>query len=221
MVELKLAEVWERIAAAAAASDRDAGAVTLVAVSKAQPVERVMAAYRAGHRDFGENRAQELVARLTELPTDVRWHFVGHLQRNKVRQVRPVVTFLHSMDRLELGREWLKGPGGAPPALLQVNVGGEPQKSGVLPEDVEATASGLLDLGVDLRGLMAMPPYSPDPEETRPHFRTLANLRDRLVARWPRLTELSMGMTEDYWVAVEEGATLVRVGRAIFGPREV
>lgn len=218
---MKLAEVWERIAVAAAASGREAEAVTLVAVSKAQPVQRVLAAYQAGHRDFGENRAQELVARLTELPKDVRWHFVGHLQRNKVRQVRPVVTLLHSMDRLELGREWLKGPAGAPPALLQVNVGREPQKSGVAPEDVEGVAAGLLDLGVDLRGLMAMPPYSPDPEEMRPHFRMLAELRNRLVARWPQLSELSMGMTEDYWVAVEEGATLVRVGRAIFGPREV
>jgi pyridoxal phosphate enzyme (YggS family) len=193
--------------------------ITLVAVGKTHSVDRLMELYAAGHRDFGENRAAELAAKAAAMPGDVRWHFIGPLQRNKVRLVRPVVRLLHSMDRLKLGDAWLKGPGAAPAALLEVNLADEPQKSGVPVADAPAIADRLVAMGVDLRGVMAIPPLVESPEQTRAYFRRLARLRDELAAVHPAMVELSMGMSDDFELAIEEGATMIRVGRAIFGPR--
>jgi hypothetical protein len=207
------------MAAAARRSGRRVDQVTLIAVGKTHPVDVLMKAYDAGHRDFGENRASELAAKAVAMPADVRWHFIGPLQRNKVRLVRPVVRLLHSMDRLSLGEAWLKGPLIAPPALLEVNLADEPQKSGVAVDEAPGMMDQLLALGVDLRGVMAIPRQAEDPETNRPSFRRLARLRDELAGRYPVMRELSMGMTDDFEVAIEEGATMIRVGRAIFGPR--
>jgi len=203
---------------AAARAGRDPAGITLVAVSKTATDDQVLDAYRSGHRDFGENRAGDLVERAARLPDDIRWHFVGRLQGNKVRRVRPIVHLLHSLDRADLAGYWVKGPGMPPPVLVQVNVAGEAQKAGVEPEEAADLVDEAAGLGLDVRGLMTMPPAVSDPEEARPYFRHLAALRDRLALRRPGLVELSMGMTDDFEVAVEEGATLLRVGRAIFGP---
>lgn len=197
---------------------RDPSEVRVVAVAKGQPPEAVRSLYDMGHRDFGENRAQELAAKAPVLPEDVRWHFVGPLQSNKVRLVRPVVSMLHSLDRESLAMAWMKGPGFPPPVLLQVNVGREPQKHGVDPDEAEAVCSHFLELGVPVVGVMAIPPLPKEPEDSRPYFRRLRHLRDRIRERHPQVVELSMGMSDDFQVAVEEGATLIRVGRAIFGP---
>jgi PLP dependent protein len=192
--------------------------VRLVAVTKERTSAQIRELYELGHRDFGENRAQELHAKLPDLPGDIRWHFIGPLQRNKVRIVRPAVVLLHSLDRVALAEAWLKGPGLPPPALLQVNIGREPQKHGVMPEEAVATAEQLVAMGVPLAGVMAIAPIVATPELARPYFAELRRIRDRVVALEPAAGELSMGMTDDFEVAVEEGATLIRVGRAIFAP---
>ena len=194
--------------------------VTVVAISKGQPVEKVLETYELGHRDFGENRAQDLADKAALLPADIRWHFVGPLQTNKVRLVRPVATLLHSLDRKSLALAWLKGNGLPPPVLIQVNVGDEPQKSGVSEEELVPLVSTAVELGLDVRGLMAIPPAPESPEASRPHFRRLRLLGERVRGTFPGVTELSMGMTDDYTVAIEEGASIIRVGRAIFGPRQ-
>jgi len=219
MVAVRLAEIETRMQHAAARSGRNRADITLVAIGKAQPVAALQAAYDAGQRVFGENRAQELVGKVEQLPGDIEWHFVGHLQRNKARLVRPIVSLLHSMDSVALGAAWLKGPGSTPPALVEVNIGGEPQKPGVPIEMVEEITDRLIALGVDVRGLMAVPPMAQDPEEVRPFFRKLSMLRTHLAKHRPAVTELSMGMTDDFEVAIEEGSTMIRLGRAIFGPR--
>ncbi len=211
-----LAAIRGRIDAAAVRAGRDPAEITLVAVSKTADRAGIRAAYDAGQRDFGENRAAALAERSTWLPDDARWHFIGRLQGNKVRLVRPVAHLLHSLDRIDLTRYWLKGRGLPPPVLVQVNIGREPQKAGALEEDAAALVGGAIDLGLDVRGLMAMAPMSDDPEASRPYFQDLAALRTELRERWPQLRELSMGMTDDFEVAIEEGATILRIGRAIF-----
>jgi PLP dependent protein len=215
---VSLTAVQERIAAAVDRSGREPGEVRLVAVTKERTSAQIRELYDLGHRDFGENRAQELHAKLPDLPADIRWHFIGPLQRNKVRIVRPAVVLLHSLDRVALAEAWLKGPGLPPPALLQVNIGREPQKHGVMPEEALATAGQLVAMGVPLAGVMAIAPIVQTPELTRPYFSELRRIRDRVAALDPAAVELSMGMTDDFEVAVEEGATLIRVGRAIFAP---
>ena len=212
-------QVRERIESAAARSGRDPDSVTLVAVSKSKSADDIMTIYEMGHRDFGENRAQEMAEKAAVLPADIRWHFVGALQANKARLVRPKTHLLHSMDRESLAAAWVKGSGLPPPVLIQVNTGSEPQKSGVAPDGVEGLASTLGDLGIAVLGLMAIPPLSDDPEQMRRHFSELRRVRDRVVLEHPTMTELSIGMTDDYEVAIEEGASVIRVGRAIFGPR--
>lgn len=214
-----LDSVRERIAAATVRARRSPNEVTLVIVSKGQSVETIKALYDRGERDFGENRAQELTAKVGQLPGDIRWHFVGPLQSNKVRIVRPIVTLLHSLDRPELGPAWMKGPGLAPPALLQVNVGKEPQKHGVDPADAVAVFADLVAKGINLAGLMAIPPLANDPEATRPYFVEMRRLATAVGRDHPSGTALSMGMTDDFEVAIEEGATFVRVGRAIFSDK--
>ena len=218
MVAGRLTEVHERIAAAAARVGRAPGEIRLVAVSKTAGPLGLRAAYDAGQRDFGENRASLLVDRAAMLPGDARWHFLGRLQGNKVARVRPLTHLLHSLDRAEAAGYWVKGPGLPPPVLVQVNVAGEASKGGVLPGEAESLVETAVGLGIEVRGLMTIPPLPGRPDDARPHFRELAALGARLARRWPGLTELSMGMTEDFEVAVEEGATLLRVGRAIFGP---
>lgn len=213
---MSLASVRAAVEAACRRVGRDPGEVTIVAVSKEQPVEAIEELYAAGHRDFGENRADELADKAARLPSDIRWHFVGHLQSNKARVVRPVAAYLHSLDRESLAKAWLKGAGEPPPAFAQVNIGREPQKSGVDPDAAVEAVGRFLQLGVPVVGLMAILPIVSEPEEARPYFRALADLRYRMTEVSPEITELSMGMTDDYEVAVEEGATVIRVGRAIF-----
>ena len=212
-------EVVSRVAAAAQRSDRAVDEVTIVAVSKTKTPEEIQTVYDLGHRDFGENRAQELAAKAPHLPDDIRWHFVGSLQSNKVRLVRGLTHMLHSMDRRSLARAWLKGPGAPAPVLLEVNIAQEPQKAGIAPEDIRENITGMASLGVDMQGLMAIPPIPDRPEQSRPFFRQLRELKESLLPDWPMVNELSMGMTDDFEVAIEEGASIIRVGRAIFGPR--
>ena len=220
MDDLNLDNTLARVAEAAVRSGRQPGDVVLVAVGKTFPVKMLMAAYDAGHRDFGENRAQELSLKAAGMPTDVRWHFIGPLQRNKVRLVRPAVCLLHSMDRMALGEAWLKGPGTSPPVLIEVNVGAETQKAGILPDRTSEFAGQLLERGVEVGGLMTIPPRVARPEDARPYFQRMAELSADLQVQYPRARHLSMGMTDDFEVAIEEGATIVRVGRAIFGSRK-
>jgi pyridoxal phosphate enzyme (YggS family) len=211
--------VKDRMAAAANRVGRDPASITLVAVSKEKSIGDIEAVYATGHRDFGENRAQEMAEKAARLPGDIRWHFIGPLQSNKARLVRPITHLLHSMDRESLAAAWAKGSGLAPPVLLEINTGREQQKSGVVPEEAEAVLDVIIGFGLQVRGLMAIPPIAADPEDQRPHFSLLRRLRDRLRPTHPDIGELSMGMTDDFEVAVEEGATMIRVGRAIFGPR--
>lgn len=213
---MSLEAVTDRALRALSESGREPDELTILAVSKGHSVEEIRALYESGHRDFGENRAQELRDKVPELPDDIRWHFVGPLQSNKARIVRPAVVALHSMDRRSLASAWMKGSGRPPACYLQVNIGREPQKSGVMPEEVSSMVSGLLAMGVPIIGLMTIPPLADDPEESRPHFAALRELRDDISTDHPAISGLSMGMTNDFEIAIQEGATVIRVGRAIF-----
>lgn len=212
-------DVAARVTAAAERSGRDASSVQLVAVSKAKSVADIEAVYELGHRDFGENRAQEMTEKAARLPDDIRWHFVGGLQTNKARLIRPITHLLHSMDRESLAGAWAKGSGLPPPVLLQVNTGHEPQKSGVEPGDAAATLAQVRSVGLEVRGLMVIPPLTEDPEAQRAHFAMLREIRSVLAVEHPEIIELSMGMTDDFEIAIEEGSSIIRVGRAIFGER--
>ncbi len=226
-IAARLAEVRARIARAAEASGRDPTGVRLVAVSKTYPAEHVRAACAAGHRDFGENRVQEALGKIeatSDLP--IRWHLVGHLQSNKARKAAAAFPFIHSVDSaglIEALDRAALAAGTAPEVLLQVDLAGEDTKYGVAPGDlgplVDAAAACR---AARLAGLMLMPPLFDDPEGARPFFRRLRELRDdlRAAGRLPgSAIHLSMGMSHDLEVAVGEGATIVRVGTAIFGPR--
>lgn len=213
---MSLASVTDRAIRAMSESHREPDDLTILAVSKGHSTGQIGALYEAGHRDFGENRAQELRDKIPELPDDIRWHFVGPLQSNKARTVRPAVVALHSMDRASLASAWMKGSGRPPACYLQVNIGREPQKSGVMPEEAGPMVSELIAMGVPIIGLMTIPPLVDDPEESRPHFAALRGLRDQLVTDHPAITGLSMGMSNDFEVAIQEGSTVIRVGRAIF-----
>jgi len=214
-----LSEIRERIEAAADRVGRDPAEITLVAVTKTATREAIVAAYEAGHRDFGENRADRLAAGAILLE-DARWHMIGRLQGNKVRIVSDVTSLLHSLDRPVLAGYWARSGDVPPPVLIQVNVAGDPAKAGVPPDGAGNLVDEAVGLGLDVKGLMTIPPMTADPEDARPHFRALASLRDRLAEDHPSLGDLSMGMTDDFEVAIEEGATLLRVGRAIFGAFE-
>ena len=214
-----LNEIRERVAAAAGRSGRDEAEITLVAVSTTATADGVRAAIAAGHRDFGENRADRLEQMAAAFP-EAHWHMIGRLQTNKVKRVGRVAALLHSVDRLRLAEAWARDGAGRAPVLIQVNVSGEAAKAGVAPEEAEQLTEQALELGLDVQGLMTIAPLSPRAEDSRPHYRRLAELRDRLAGEFPSVTALSMGMTNDFEVAVEEGATVLRVGRAIFGPSE-
>ncbi len=213
-----------RIAAAARRAGRDPAAVRLVAVTKTVDLDRIRQALAAGHRLFGENYLQEAARKVSALGPGVSWHFVGHLQSNKAKGAVTLFDLIHSVDRLKLAdavNEAAAKNGKVQDVLLQVNLAGETSKFGAAPDAVPDLVRGIARLPhLSLRGLMTMPPYFPDPEAARPFFRALRELRDRLEREGcGPLPELSMGMTGDFEVAVEEGATLVRVGTAIFGPR--
>jgi hypothetical protein len=211
--------VMDRVFSAATAANRDPGSVTVVAVSKTMDPSQVLAVYEQGHRDFGENRADEMAEKAQQLPADIRWHFVGALQSNKARLVRGVTYLLHSVDRVSLANAWVKGHGLPPPVLVQVDLAGEEQKSGTTPDRASDLVETLLEMGLEVRGLMAIPPAPARPEDSRPYFVELRRLRDRLAADHPQIHDLSMGMTDDFEVAISEGASIIRVGRAIFGDR--
>lgn len=222
-----LREVQNRIAAAARESGRDPAQVRLVAVSKTQPAEAVREAYAAGQRDFGENYVQELVQKaeqLRDLP-ELRWHFIGHLQRNKAKAVAGLVWRVHSVDSLELARELDKRLAQQSPAsplkvLVEVSIAGEAQKHGAAPEELAPLLDGIAALpNLALAGLMCVPPLDEDAAAARPFFDRLVALQGQLGGS-ARLPELSMGMTQDLEQAIAAGATWVRVGTAIFGARQ-
>jgi pyridoxal phosphate enzyme (YggS family) len=223
-VEQNLAEIRARIAEAAARAGRAGADVELVAVSKTFPADAVREAWDAGQTLFGESRVQEATAKIPELPGALRWHFIGHLQKNKVRRALPLFELFHGVDSLELARDIDRiaaEEGAFPRVLLEVNVAGEASKFGFRPEALERGLDALLALPrLQIEGLMTIAPYADEPEHSRPFFRELRELRDRLSTHaGVPLTTLSMGMSGDFEVAIEEGATLVRVGTAIFGSR--
>ncbi len=220
-----LAAIRTRIAAAAARVGRDPSRVRLVAVSKRQPVAKIRVALEAGHNLFGENYLQEARDKVAAFP-EADFHFIGHLQSNKAREATGLFSLIHTVDRLKVARRIAARAvelGIVQAVLVQVNVGREEQKSGVLPEDLHSLLVELRGLaGLEVRGLMTMPPAVAAAEEARPFFAGLRELADRAVAAGlldSHGIELSMGMSNDFEVAVEEGATLVRVGTAIFGER--
>jgi pyridoxal phosphate enzyme (YggS family) len=241
MTDLTLTEritaVQARITASAQRAGRDPAEITLVAVSKLHPAETVVAAYQAGLRVFGENRIEEAVPKaaavaslLDNLPSVVRrpssiveWHMIGHLQSRKAEDVLPWASLVHSVDSVKLAARLSRvcpAAEGELSVLLEVNVAGEASKYGLTPADLPDAVAAIAALpGLRVRGLMTMAPIVPDPEEARPVFAGLRRLRDDLTHRFPTLDwrHLSMGMTDDFEVAIEEGATMVRIGRAIFG----
>jgi pyridoxal phosphate enzyme (YggS family) len=225
-IEERLAEVRSRMAQAARRAGRKPEEIGLVAVTKTHPPEALQEAIAAGQTLFGENRVQEARAKMPLVSSRARWHFIGHLQKNKVRQALPVFEMLHSIDSLALAGDVQRiadEEGQKPRVLLEVNVAGEASKFGFKPEALEGEIERLMTEmpRLDVLGLMAIPPFSPKAEDSRRYFAALRELRDGLQERLRAgLPELSMGMSGDYEVAIEEGATLVRVGTAIFGERK-
>jgi pyridoxal phosphate enzyme (YggS family) len=219
-----LERVREQIAEAAAKVGRAVDEIKLVAITKTHPADNVREAIEAGQTLFGESRVQEARAKIPELPSHIRWHFVGHLQKNKIRHALPLFELFHSVDSLELGQEMNRianEEGMHPRVLLEVNVAGEGSKFGFKPKTVRAEMDSLLALPrLSIEGLMCIPPLAEEAEGSRKHFVQLRELRDALEKEFDMdLPRLSMGMTSDFAVAIEEGATLVRVGTAIFGER--
>ncbi|HET9044064.1 MAG TPA: YggS family pyridoxal phosphate-dependent enzyme [Burkholderiales bacterium] len=223
-IEKRLQAVKSRIARACAAAGRDPRDIVLVAVSKTFPADAVRAAHAAGQRDFGENHAQDAVAKIDALgDLDLVWHFIGPVQSNKTRSIAAHVAWVHSIDRLKIAeRLAAQRPEALPPlqVCIQVNVSGEATKSGVAPAEAPALARAVAALPrLRLRGLMAIPEPTDDPALQRRRFESLRDLRDRLAADGLALDTLSMGMSDDLEAAIAAGATMVRVGTAIFGAR--
>jgi len=226
-VEDNIRHIREVMAEAALRSGRSAAAVRLMAVTKTVDDERILDAIRTGVDIVGENYVQEAKRKIEKMGKTGEWHLIGRLQTNKAKYAVHLFDMIHSVDRLELAAELdrrARAAGRVIPILIEVNIGGEASKSGV-------PAGSALDLvravapleNLSIQGLMTMPPWSDDPEESRPHFRSLRELKDRIAKEaFPRveMRQLSMGMTDDYAVAIEEGATIVRIGRGIFGERK-
>ena len=226
MIRTNIEAVEERICSACKRAGRDRSEVRLICVTKTKPVEMLQEAYEAGQRDFGENKVQEICRKKPDLPSDIRWHMIGHLQRNKVRQLIGQTAMIHSVDSLRLAEtisaEAVKA-GIRIPVLIEVNMAGEESKFGLAKEDVEELVRAAAALeGIQISGLMTIAPYTEDPETNRPYF---AGLRELAVDIGQKcidnvsMSVLSMGMTGDFEVAIEEGATHIRVGTGIFGER--
>jgi len=239
-ITANLAGIRERIAEAAQRAGRSPEDVTLIAVTKTHPADVVLAAYEAGVRHFGENRAREGISKITAVEPYISgdrptWHMIGHIQSRKARRVVEHYDYVHSVDRVKIAQRlssYIDPDERALPVLLECNISGEGSKYGFALEDWEgnevlqkaffAAVDEILALpGLEVRGLMTMPPYVEDPEEVRPLFASLRILREVLRDRFNSVDwrHLSMGMTNDFEVAIEEGATMIRVGRGIFGPR--
>jgi len=229
---IDVAANWERVrrrvAQAAERAGRDPHAVRVIAVSKTQPVELIEQAIAAGATDLGENYVQEAAEKIPRIAAPVCWHMIGHLQRNKAARAVELFEIIHTLDSVGLAETLARQAqqrGKVVRALIEVNVGGEAPKSGVPPAAVRDLLRALGEWGaLRIEGLMTVPPPGASAESARPHFRGLRTLRDRLVTTAPAnapLGELSMGMSEDFEAAIEEGATMVRIGRAIFGERNV
>jgi hypothetical protein len=228
-IAANLDDVRDRLHAAAHRVGRSPDSITLVAVSKTQPIEAIAAAFDHGHRDFGENRFEELWSKVhatqdTPLAAHLRWHMIGTIQGRKTDQAVGPFVLLHSVDRLKIAQRISRDAidaGTQMPVLLEINVSGEATKHGFTQAELVSIFSDLLQLpGISIQGLMTMAPIVSDPQETRPLFRELRRLRNELSALYRiDLPHLSMGMSNDFEIAIEEGATLVRIGTAIFGAR--
>ena len=227
MLRDNLSRVYENIKIACEKAGRDPSEVTLIAVSKTKPIETLKEAYDAGTRVFGENKVQELDKKIDALPKDISWHMIGHLQRNKVKYIAGRVSLIHSVDSYRLAEEiniQAKKRGIVIPVLIEVNVAEEDSKFGVSVEDTEELIRQVAELdGVKVMGLMTIAPYVVDSEENRWIFHKIKDLSIDIAAKNidnVSMDILSMGMTGDYMVAIEEGATMVRVGTGIFGERD-
>lgn len=226
MVTENLKKVEEKIEKACSRSGRNREDVTLIAVSKTKPIEMIEEAMKSDIIVFGENKVQELVKKQETLPKHLQWHMIGHLQRNKVKQLVGKVTRIHSVDSLRLAEQIQNDygkQGETADILIEVNVAREESKFGLMPEETEEVIRKIAIFpNIRVRGLMTIAPFVENPEENRPHFRNLKKLLVDINAKNIdniNMTELSMGMTGDYEVAIEEGATFVRVGTGIFGNR--
>ncbi|RMF14141.1 MAG: YggS family pyridoxal phosphate-dependent enzyme [Candidatus Dadabacteria bacterium] len=219
-IEHRLTIIRNRISAAARAAGRDPATIRLVAVSKRHPAEAVRAALSAGQLDFGENYASELADKAAHLPDEICWHLIGPLQRRQAGSLPRNTALWHTLDRIKILERFRHLERIPPPCLVQVNIGKEPQKSGIAPEDVRAFLERIQQQypEVQVRGLMTIPPAGA-PEQTRPWFAALRELAATVSDLLPDSPELSMGMSGDFEQAIAEGATIVRVGSAIFGPR--
>ena len=226
MVVENLAKVEKKVCAACERAGRRRDEVTLIAVSKTKPVSMIEELLPGGTRDFGENKVQELCEKYEQLPKDIRWHLIGHLQRNKVKYVVDKACLIHSVDSLRLAEAISaegKKRGITVPVLIEVNVAGEESKFGVKPEEAEGLIREIAGMpSISVKGLMTIAPYVENPEENRIHFSNLRKLcvdiKNKNIDN-VSMDILSMGMTNDYEVAIEEGATMVRVGTGIFGAR--
>ena len=226
MVAENLAQVQKNIEESCRNVNRDPGEVTLIAVSKTKPVEMLREAYDAGARVFGENKVQEIVDKYDHMPSDVKWHMIGHLQRNKVKYIVDKVAMIHSVDSFRLAETIEKEAAKknvTVPILIEVNVAQEESKYGLKPEEVLPFIEEIADFShIQIKGLMTIAPYVENAEENREIFRELKKLSVDIAAKNinnVNMSVLSMGMTGDYMVAVQEGATMVRVGTGIFGAR--
>ena len=227
MVGENYKQIYSLVQDSAHKSKRDAAKVTLIAVSKTKPVELLQEVYDAGARDFGENKVQEIIAKYDKLPSDIRWHMIGHLQTNKVKYIADKVYMIHSVDTQKLAETISKEAvkvGRIIPILIEVNVAGEDTKYGIRPQECEAFIRSIHHLpGVCIKGLMTIAPYVENGEENREYFKTLKQLSVDIMHKNidnVSMEFLSMGMSGDYQTAIEEGANLVRVGTKIFGERD-
>lgn len=229
MADIKenLANVRKNIEESCKKVGRDVSEVTLITVSKTKPLSDLRIAYEEGSRDFGENKVQELVSKIDEMPSDVKWHLIGHLQRNKVKYIAGKVAMIHSVDSYRLAEEinvQAKKSSCVIPILIEINIAGEDTKFGIKPEEAEELIREISELeNVKVSGLMTIAPNVANPEENRAYFKAMKDLFVDISSKNIDNVEmkvLSMGMTNDYTVAVEEGATMIRVGTGIFGARD-
>lgn len=229
MADIKenLANVRKNIEESCKKVGRDVSEVTLIAVSKTKPLSDLRIAYEEGSRDFGENKVQELISKIDEMPSDVKWHLIGHLQRNKVKYIAGKVAMIHSVDSYRLAEEinvQAKKNSCVIPILIEINIAGEDTKFGIKPEEAEELIREISELeNVKVSGLMTIAPNVANPEENRAYFKAMKDLFVDISSKNIDNVEmkvLSMGMTNDYTVAVEEGATMIRVGTGIFGARD-